>query len=419
VGEIILITGVGPTSAGGTATVAPGGTSITYTPASNFFGTETFTYTISDDHGGTDTATVTVTVNPVNDPPTAVDDNLLVQRNTAENTLGVLANDTIAPDADETLTVTDVGTPDNGGMATITSGGGSITYTPAEGFSGIETFTYTISDGHGGSDTATVTVRVNAPPDAVDDPNFVVDEDSPATELDVLANDSIAPDVGETLLITGVGPTSAGGTAAISAGGTRISYAPAANFHGTESFTYTAVTIDVLANDMDDGAIDPTTLMIITQPMNGTASVDSVTHMILYTPNSSTEGFVDFIEYTIRDNEGLESEPALVSIVVGGIIMPGPLAGGGGGGGGGAESSFAMWLTPDGATNPATTEGEASTSGLPQSTSSASSNENDIVDTALMALVDVLDPLGSPSASEDPEPGWPDDALDAALLLLN
>ncbi|UCD65415.1 MAG: VWA domain-containing protein, partial [Deltaproteobacteria bacterium] len=37
-------------------------------------GQDSFTYEISDGQGGTDTATVTVTVDPVNDPPVAIDD---------------------------------------------------------------------------------------------------------------------------------------------------------------------------------------------------------------------------------------------------------------------------------------------------------------------------------------------------------
>ncbi len=52
-------------SAVGTAghgTTSQNGTSVTYTPASGFSGTDSFTYTISDGHGATSTATVTVTV---------------------------------------------------------------------------------------------------------------------------------------------------------------------------------------------------------------------------------------------------------------------------------------------------------------------------------------------------------------------
>jgi hypothetical protein len=43
----------------------------TYVPGPNFNGTDSFTVTVSDGHGGTTTSTVNVTVNPVNDAPSA------------------------------------------------------------------------------------------------------------------------------------------------------------------------------------------------------------------------------------------------------------------------------------------------------------------------------------------------------------
>ena len=53
---------IGVTTPGhGTATINAG-TSVTYTPAPDFVGVDSFDYTISDGHGGTATATVTVTV---------------------------------------------------------------------------------------------------------------------------------------------------------------------------------------------------------------------------------------------------------------------------------------------------------------------------------------------------------------------
>ena len=52
-------------------TVTNNGTDVTYTPNTNFNGTDSFTYTASDGNGGTDTATVTVTVNPAPPPPPA------------------------------------------------------------------------------------------------------------------------------------------------------------------------------------------------------------------------------------------------------------------------------------------------------------------------------------------------------------
>ena len=45
--------------------------SIDYTPDPDFFGTDSFTYEVCDLAGDCDTATVDITVNPINDPPTA------------------------------------------------------------------------------------------------------------------------------------------------------------------------------------------------------------------------------------------------------------------------------------------------------------------------------------------------------------
>ncbi|HEY3427667.1 MAG TPA: cadherin-like domain-containing protein, partial [Acidimicrobiia bacterium] len=46
----------------GSVTVTDGGFGLTYEPAVDFCGVESFTYTVSDGVGGTDTATVTVEV---------------------------------------------------------------------------------------------------------------------------------------------------------------------------------------------------------------------------------------------------------------------------------------------------------------------------------------------------------------------
>ena len=73
---------------------------VSYTPAPNYFGSDSFTYTISDngtnDAGHTDTATVNVTINNINDAPDAVDDSATVDEDTTNNAVNVLANDTDA-----------------------------------------------------------------------------------------------------------------------------------------------------------------------------------------------------------------------------------------------------------------------------------------------------------------------------------
>jgi hypothetical protein len=87
-----------------------------------------------------------------------------VNRDTTNNTLNVLANDSAAPDTGETLTITAVGATNRGGTVTIAPDGKSLRYTPAVGFSGVETFTYTVSDGAvTATQTVNVTVRALAP----------------------------------------------------------------------------------------------------------------------------------------------------------------------------------------------------------------------------------------------------------------
>ncbi len=181
--------------------------------------------------GNDSTATVTVAVTPVNDFPRAADDSFDTAINTSGNLLDVLGNDTSLPDDGETLTIAYAGFASNGGTISVV-GGQQLLYTPAAGFSGQETFFYWVNDGTAVSyDWAQVTVTV-----LVADDSFTVAEDSGATVFDVLANDLADP--GTTLTITSTGAASQGGLLSI-VNGTAISYQPAADFYGTETFTYT------------------------------------------------------------------------------------------------------------------------------------------------------------------------------------
>ena len=48
---------------------------MTYTPATNFNGSDSFDYIVVDTWGDTDTATVDIIINPINDVPVASDVN--------------------------------------------------------------------------------------------------------------------------------------------------------------------------------------------------------------------------------------------------------------------------------------------------------------------------------------------------------
>jgi large repetitive protein len=162
------------------------GRSVTYTPSSDFVGTDSFTYTISDGDQEA-TATVTVTVVNVNDPPTAVDDSA----ETSEESpvlINVTANDT-DPDQGELLTVQSVNTSGANGTVTISPNNRSVTYTPNNDFVGSAAFTYVVEDREGATDTGTVTVTVrNVAPVANNDSLGLIGLGS-TVSINVLDND--------------------------------------------------------------------------------------------------------------------------------------------------------------------------------------------------------------------------------------
>ena len=76
-----------------------------------------------------------------------------------------------------------------------------------------------------------------------------------------------------------------------------------------------AVSIDVLSNDSDDGALDPLTVTIVDGPDNGGA-VAQAGGNITYTPTGGFQG-TDTFTYAVADTEGLVSLPTTVTVTVG------------------------------------------------------------------------------------------------------
>ncbi len=214
-GDALFVSNIGPAANG--LVVDNGDGTVTYTPDADFNGTDNFAYTISDGRGGSDTAVVTVSVNPVNDGPTAGDDSASTAENAAV-TIAVLANDN---DTDGgTLTVTEVnGVAAQVGVAVTLSSGAIVTlltdgtfdYDPSGAFDSLEegqtdtdSFTYTVSDGQGGVDVATVTIAIDGVSAPIASENITITFESEATGafsgdnglifsgLDVVANTSIS-----------------------------------------------------------------------------------------------------------------------------------------------------------------------------------------------------------------------------------
>jgi PKD repeat protein len=267
--------------------------------------------------------------------------------------IDILANDSDSDGVLVASTVAIVTAPLNGSVL-INPVTGAVTYTPNLGFAGMDSFTYTVEDNDGAvSNQATVTIAVgviNVPPVANND-DVTTDEDTPLV-IDVLANDTDDNAIDPTSVTIITAPTH--GTLDVNPLTGEITYTPNANFFGADTFTYTVqdndaltsneatvtitvnpvndapvanddeattdedtpVLIIVLGNDTDlDGTLDATTVAIVSQPANGTLDVNPLTGEITYTPNANFFG-TDSFAYTVRDNEGVVSNEATVTIIV-------------------------------------------------------------------------------------------------------
>lgn len=237
--DTLTITAAGPASHG---TVAVNSAqTVTYTPTTGYYGSDSFPYTISDGNGHTASATVSLTV--VNRPPHAVTDNIATNFNTAK-VFNPLSNDS-DPDSD-TLSVTAVASAPSHGTA-VRNSGTQVTYTPTTGYSGPDNFTYTVSDGHGNTSAGTVNVTVsplNQAPTAVNDTGgkgwtTTTTPITPVISLDPRMNDT-DPD-GDPLTVTAV-TNGTNGTVSIGGGGTSVTYTyntAVMNLDTTDTFTYT------------------------------------------------------------------------------------------------------------------------------------------------------------------------------------
>ena len=161
-GEFLSITNLG-TPTNGTASLSSDGNTIVYVHDGSETTSDSFTYTVSDG-SATDTGTVVVTVTPVNDPPVATNDAVMVAEGGTVNVpaSSLLSNDT-GPEG-EFLSIANVGNPTHG-TASLSSDGNTIVYVHDDSETTSDSFTYTVSDG---SDTDTGTVVVTVTP--VNDP---------------------------------------------------------------------------------------------------------------------------------------------------------------------------------------------------------------------------------------------------------
>ena len=148
-------------------------------------------------------------------------------------------NFTVADPEKAPVTFSVIATPAHGEW---TGSGNSFTYTPNPNYNGNDSVTLRVSDGTSQVDTL-VNLEINAtndPPTAVNDEYFYNDTNFSPLGLDILANDSNAPDQNGTETISLVSfsqPTH--GELNSTFGSLSLNYTPSASFIGIDSFSYT------------------------------------------------------------------------------------------------------------------------------------------------------------------------------------
>jgi fibronectin type 3 domain-containing protein len=278
--------------------------------------------------------TLTV-VADTNRPPLAANQHVTTALNTA--TAITLA----ASDADgDALTYTVVNSPASGLLSGTAP---HLTYTPAAGFTGTISFTFKANDGALDSGTATVTISVGASDNITPLANnqWVSTAEDTAKAITLTGNDA---DAGTALTyIVAAGPAHG----ALSGSAPALTYTPAANYAGTDSFTFSVndgtatsgtATVSITVTAVNDAPLaiaqslgtpestaipitltgtDPEGYAIIYQltgsPTHGTLS--GVVPNLTYTPTTLYNG-TDSLTFTVTDSEGVVSAAAMVSIAV-------------------------------------------------------------------------------------------------------
>ena len=219
--------------ANGTVTLS--GNTATYTPDTNYNGSDSFQFSVND--GTTTTiATVSITVTPVDDISVAEDQVVSTNEDTP---VGI---NLIATNVDGNVLTYSILTNSTNGTPTLV--GSTVTYTPNANYNGSDSFTWSVNDGTT-TTSATVTITVlpiNDAPVAYD-VVATTSEDTPVN-VTLVATDVEGDPITYYDLALGIGVVGNPKNGRASISGSTLTYTPNANFNGTDLLTYRVAHVD-------------------------------------------------------------------------------------------------------------------------------------------------------------------------------
>jgi hypothetical protein len=251
---------------------------VTYTPAANYNGPDSFTFTVTDDSQGeppnlvSPAATVSINVTAVNDQPAAQSASVAVNQDTPRAI--ALAGDDRDSEVAQTLTFAILNGPSHGTLSGLNPATGQVTYTPNPLYSGPDSFTFTVTDDDKAGPVAgltsaagTISINVNAVnnPPVADAQDVAIGEDNSATIT--LTGQDGDDEVQQTLTFTIVNGPSHGTLTGFDPRTGAVRYTPAADYSGSDSFTFT-VTDDATAGQPPSLTSSPARVSITINAVN-------------------------------------------------------------------------------------------------------------------------------------------------------
>ncbi len=202
---------------------------FTFTPISNWFGTQTLAVNVCDNQGGCSVSQLSIQVTAVNDAPASSPANLTSNEDQTLN--GNLLN--FCSDVEgSSLTFSIQSAPTTGAITLNPSG--SFAYQPDSNFFGNVSFTYQVCDASNSCVNGIVSITISNINDAPSAPNLSINTNEDATASGTAFG--ITDIDNNTLSITLSTPAQYG-TFSIASNG-NYTYVPNANFFGTETLTY-------------------------------------------------------------------------------------------------------------------------------------------------------------------------------------
>ncbi|MCL1142371.1 Ig-like domain-containing protein [Shewanella gaetbuli] len=219
---------------------------VTYTPATDYYGDDSFEYIVKDQGSSiepaifSNVAKVNITINPVNDAPVVKDDDVTMFEDEQSKRIAVLGNDTDVDSAIDVASLVIVEQPAFG-LVSIDASTGSAIYNANSQYNGYDSFTYQVSDIEGSvSNVATVSLSItpiNDAPEAYPQTLSVQEDNSLPITL-------TGYDIEGQSLTYSI--TSQPVNGVLSGTAPNVVYTPNADFYGQDSFSYS----------VNDGEID-------------------------------------------------------------------------------------------------------------------------------------------------------------------